>query len=200
MVIISLEELEKLFSQRKLNDTNEKSNDGNQNVQDIEAIKLVELLRLLTNDENRKTSFCKLIVRSSESEKISIIINAIKTMASPLFHKIYLYTKNEDSRVARFLKTHFYDFVEIHQGLSHLDTINIDSYFRGHNLVIFNDLCNHKGFRVHDEGKMSELYTKSKFLKCSTLCFTEHPAHVNETIRSNTNADEYYKDRDKVLF
>ena len=216
MVIISLEELEQIFSERRLNDTNEKSNDGDQNVQnndtnkksnvgkhnvqDNEATILSELLRLLTRDVPRKPSFRRLIVEGVEEKKIIVIREAIKTMADPSFHKIYLFTKIEDSPVVRFLRKYFSDFVEVHKGLNYLETININNYFRGHNLVIFDNLCNRDGYPMIDESRMNDVYIKGPLMSCSVICFTEHPLLVNKTIKANTGSNEYYKRFDKVLF
>lgn len=132
------------------------------NFYELEAVKE---LAPKTHNPNYKSHGIKLPFRivaigASGSGKTNIIMNIIQLMNNS-FNKIILYTRNADEPLYNYLRKKIPedDFLEIHEGLEHLNTINMDTYFFGQTFIIFDDICNEK-----DQSRINELYLRGRKL------------------------------------
>jgi hypothetical protein len=100
------------------------------------------------------------------------------------FNKIYLYTRNKSEPLYEYLQLSIPDtnFLEIHEGISHLNTIDIDTHFFGQTLIIFDDLMQEK-----NQEKINVIYLRGRKLGISVCYLCQKYSVVNTIIRENCN-------------
>ena len=130
-----------------------------------------------------KLHFRMLIVGASGSGKTNIVMNLLKLMEMT-FNKVYLYTRNKDEPLYNYLEMAIPDkeFLEIHEGLSHFNSIDIDKHYFGQTLIIFDDLVQEK-----NQTKIIELFIRGRKVGVSIVYLTQKYSLVDTTIRENTN-------------
>ena len=130
-----------------------------------------------------KLPFRMIIVGASGSGKTNIVMNLV-TLMENTFNKIYLYTRNKDEPLYNYLEMAIpdRDLLEIHEGISHLNSIDIDNHYFGQTLIIFDDLV-----QVKDQTTIKELYIRGRKLGVSIVYLTQKYSLMDTTIRENAN-------------
>ena len=136
-----------------------------------------------------KVPFRMVVVGASGSGKSNIVLNLI-SLCENTFHKIYLFTRDKNEALYEYLELAIPDkeFLEIHEGLDHLKSMDFKKDFFGQSLVIFDDLCLEK-----DQDVISELYIRGRKMGSgsskgvSVVYLTQKYTQVPTIIRGNCN-------------
>lgn len=107
-----------------------------------------------------KLPFRGIIIGGSGSMKTNTTMNILHQMTGT-FNKVYIFTRNKNEQLYEFLELQIPDkeMLEIHEGLDHLKSMNMDKDFFGQTLVIFDDLVNEK-----DQSIIGELFLRGRKL------------------------------------
>ena len=125
--------------------------------------------------------FNMLIAGSAGSGKSNIVMNLVKLMDNA-FDKIYFYTESKNRTLYNYLEMVIpdKDLLEVHEGLDHLNSIDIDNHYFGQTLIIFDGLEHEK-----DQTKIINLFMRSSILGCSIVCLTQKYWSVSTIIKEN---------------
>ena len=155
------------------------------NFYELDAVKALEpnVHNPNYNKHGIKLPFRMIIIGASGSGKTNIVMNLI-TLMENTFNKIYLYTRNKDEPLYNYLEMAIpdKDFLEIHEGISHLNSIDLDNHFFGQTLIIFDDLVQEK-----NQTQIKELYFRGRKIGCSIVYLTQKYSLVPTSIRENVN-------------
>lgn len=157
------------------------------NFYELDAVKALERKTINPNYANHgiKLPFRMVVVGASGSGKSNITLNVIQLMENT-FNKIYIYTRCKNEPLYDYLRIAIpnEDDLEIHEGLSHLNTINLNKHYFGQTLVIFDDLCNER-----DQTKISELFIRGRKLAggVSLMYLTQKYSLVPTVVREQCN-------------
>ncbi len=107
-----------------------------------------------------KLPFRGVIIGGSGSMKTNTTMNILHQMTGT-FNKVLIFTRNKAEPLYEYLELAIpeKDLLEIHEGLDHLKTMNMDKDFFGQTLVIFDDLVNEK-----DQSIIGELFLRGRKL------------------------------------
>ena len=130
-----------------------------------------------------KLPFKMIISGIAGSGKSNIVMNLVNLIGNE-FNKIYLYTESKDRPLCKYLEmvVSNKDLLEIHEGLDHLNSIDIENHYSGQTLIIFDGLEHEK-----DQNKIIELYVRGRILGCSLVYLTPKYSLVPIIIRVNAN-------------
>ena len=130
-----------------------------------------------------KLPFKMLIVGFDRSHKNCIVMNLISLMEMT-FNKVYFYTKNKNEPLYEYLEMAIpdKDLLEVHEGIDHLNSIDIENHYSGQTLIIFDGLEHEK-----DQNKIVELYVRGRILGCSLVYLTPKYSLGPTIIRINAN-------------
>ena len=144
MVFLSSEEMIQLIKLNELNTS--------------DAVKLLEDITRRIKSENRP--FCRIFCKYSDSGKMGTIIESLYSK-NISFDKICLYTRSKNEQLVYYLNKLFPDrkLFEVHEGLTHLKSVDIETHYTGNTLIIFNDLSTERCVNGEDR-KMVELYLR----------------------------------------
>lgn len=124
------------------------------NFYELDAVKA---LAPKTHNPNFKSHGMKLpfrcvIIGGSGSMKTNTTLNILHQM-NGTFNKVIIYTRNKAEPLYEYLELAIpdKDELEIHEGLDHLKTLDMDKEFFGQTLVVFDDLVNEKNQDVIGE-------------------------------------------------
>ena len=108
------------------------------------------------------------IIGASGSGKSNTVMNIISQFNNT-FNHITIFTKNKAEALYEYLevKIPHKDDLEIFEGLEELNKMNLDTSFKGQNLIIFDDLCLEK-----DQHQIEELFIRGRKLGDGiSLCY-----------------------------
>ena len=131
-----------------------------------------------------KVPFRMLIVGASGAGKSNIVLNMIRIMNNT-FHKIILYTRNKKEPLYEYLESKLEDnddLLEVHEGLDHLRSVNIDKEYFGQTLIIFDDLVNEKNQDI-----IGEMFLRGRKIGISLMYLTQKYAKVPTLVREQLN-------------
>ena len=130
-----------------------------------------------------KVPFKMVISGFDSSRKPHVVINLISLM-NMTFNKVYFYTRNKDEPLYEYLEMvkPDKDLLEVHEGIDHLKSIDLDNHYFGQTLIVFDGLENER-----DQNKIVELYCRGRILGCSLVYLASKFSSVSPTIRENAN-------------
>ncbi len=155
------------------------------NFYELDAVKALQPKSINPNFDIHqiKVPFRMCVIGSSGSGKTNITMNLLSLM-SDTFNKIVLYTRNKNEPLYEYLEKAIPDegMLEIHEGLNHLNTCDLDNEYYGQTLVIFDDLCNEKNQR-----QIGELFLRGRKLGVSLVYLTQKYSEVPTLVREQTS-------------
>jgi hypothetical protein len=130
-----------------------------------------------------KVPFRMITVGSSGSGKTNITMNLLSLMANT-FNKVILYTRNKHEPLYEYLQLSIPDetMLEIHEGLEHLNGVDLDTEYEGQTLILFDDLCNEK-----NQSRISELFIRGRKLGVSLVYLTQKYSQVPTLVREQAS-------------
>ena len=112
----------------------------------------------------------KMLIAGSHGSGISNIVMTLIRLIGNVFDKIYLYTKSKDRPLYNYLEMVVpnKDLLEVHEGLDHLNSIDMDKHYSGQTLILFD------GLEDEDQRKITDLYGRGRVLGCSLVYLVSH--------------------------
>ena len=130
-----------------------------------------------------KVPFKMVISGFDSSRKPHVVINLISLMKMT-FNKVYFYIRNKDEPLYKYLEMTISDkdLFEVHEGIDHLNSIDMENHYFGQTLIIFDGFEHEK-----DQNKIVELYCRGRILGCSLVYLTPKYSLVPLAIKVNAN-------------
>lgn len=134
------------------------------------------------NTQPLKHPLYGLICGTTGSGKTNILMNIITKMDST-FNRIKIFTQNKNEPLYQYLESKINKpYLEIFEGLSELNKMDLDKMEKNQYLFIYDDMCLEK-----DQSKIEQMYIRGRKLSISNIYLSQSYFQTPKIIRKQIN-------------